>query len=154
MLKVQEHKAANAALLRMLSPVYAGRGGLLTAALQYVYQTVRMGPHDVALARKFEAFAGEKLRDFEELGSLLVSLGADPVFTACPPYPVSYHSCAGVDYAADPAAMIEADIRLETALLEQFEKIAAAAAEERVLRWKAHAQKNLAALGEMRALIP
>lgn len=149
--------AANATLLRTISPVYAGRGGLLTAALQYVYQAVRAGSGNAELGRAFEELAGAKLRDFEEFGTFLVSLGADPVFTACPPYPVSYHSCAGVDYAKDPPAMIAADIRMETALSEELGRLASFAegeTETRLLGWKARAEENLVRLKAMLETVP
>ncbi len=100
--------------LKRISPLYAGRGGLLTAVLQYVYQTVRNRE------KLFEVLAGEALYDFELLGALIEKLGADPVFTACPPYPVSYHSAAGVDYAKSLHAMLAADIRMEERLLAGY----------------------------------
>ncbi len=105
----------DSAALKRISPLYAGRGSLLTAVLQYVYQTVR------GEEKLFEVLAGEALYDFELLGSLIQKLGADPVFTACPPYPVSYHSAAGVDYAKSAHAMLAADIRMEERLLAGFE---------------------------------
>ncbi len=109
--KIGEDSAA----LKRISPLYAGRGSLLTAVLQYVYQTVR-GENKL-----FEVLAGEALYDFELLGALIGRLGADPVFTACPPYPVSYHSAAGVDYAKTERAMLSADIRMEERLLAGYD---------------------------------
>lgn len=107
--------------LRLIAPLYAGRCSLLTAALQYIYQAVMLGGcRRAEEGKELESLAGEKLRDFEEFGALLVRLGADPVFTACPPYPVSYFSCAGVDYAKNYSAMLAADLRLECCLAEQM----------------------------------
>ncbi len=104
--------------VRLLAPLYAGRKGILRAALQYVYQAVRLGKGEEAAA--FAALAGVKFRDFERLGALLLELGADPVFTACPPYPVSYFSCAGVDYAKSLPAMLSSDLAMEEGLSEEI----------------------------------
>ena len=100
--------------LKRISPFYAGRASLLTAVLQYTYQTVR------GADKLFGVLAGETLYDFELLGSLVEKMGADPVFTACPPYPVSYHSAAGVDYAKTLPAMVAADIRMEERLSDGY----------------------------------
>ena len=113
------HKDARA--LRKILPVYAGKGGMLTAVLQYVYQAIKLGGSGCEReGRAIEEIAGEKLRDFEMLGTLITRLGANPVFTACPPYPVSYHSAAGVDYAGTYAEMLAADIRLEEQLEQRL----------------------------------
>ncbi len=140
--------------LRTIAPAYAGKGGVLTAALQYVYQTVRLGAgEDAEKGREIEALAGEKLRDFEELGACIRRLGADPVFTACPPYPVSYHSCAGVDYAKTFPAMLAADIHLERGLITMFDAMLAeveqADAVATLTRLRAHAVRNLGLLAAM-----
>ncbi len=102
--------------LRIVSPAYAGREGELTSVLQYVYQSVFLGAQGYsALAGKLERIAAEELRHLQLLGSLVSRLGAPPVFTACPPYPVAYYSASSVNYAKTPSEMIEADIRMERA---------------------------------------
>ncbi len=106
--------------LRLITPAYAGRGGVLTAVLQYTYQAIALSGEEAAL---FERIAAEKLRHLHILGALVRDLGANPVFTACPPYPVSYFSASGVDYAKSLPAMLDADIRLERASLERYAHI-------------------------------
>ena len=110
---------------KVLFPLYAGKCGMLTAVLQYVYQAVVLGGSGMTEeGKELEAIAGEKLCDFERIGTLLGSSGVDPVFTACPPYPVSYHSAASVDYAKSYPAMLAADLRLEAALSARLEQAA------------------------------
>ncbi len=140
--------------LRAILPVYAGKDGMLTAVLQYVYQAIRLGGSGSAEeGRAIETIAGEKLRDFEVLGALIAQLGADPVFTACPPYPVSYHSAAGVDYAKTYPEMLLADIRLEERLIARFEEIGrqfgACTAGETVARLRLSACSHLERLRKM-----
>ncbi len=103
--------------LKLLSPVYAGRSGALTAALQYVFQAITLSAQgETEKARALESLAGEKLRHLQLLGSLVEKCGAKPVFTSCPPYPVSYHSASYVNYAKTYPAMLAADIELERSL--------------------------------------
>lgn len=134
--------------LKTVAPSYAGRESLLTAALQYVYQTIRLGGSGMTEeGRAIERLAGDALRDFEILGTLIGKLGASPVFTACPPYPVSYHSSACVDYARSYPLMLAADIRLEQSLIRKFGEAQAAledpAAVEVVRELLLHAQERL-----------
>ena len=101
----------DACSLRIISPAYAGRAGELTAILQYVYQHIlfeRMG--DEEAAETLLAVSVAEMRHFEILGTLICKLGAPPVFTNCPPYPVGYYSASAVDYSSTPQKMLLADI--------------------------------------------
>lgn len=116
----------DARALRAVSPVYAGRGGVLTATLQYVYQTIALGSSDPEAARALERIGAEKLRHLCILGDLICKLGASPVFTATPPFPVSYYSASCVEYGKTLASMLEADLRLERGLIERYLSIGGA----------------------------
>ncbi len=109
--------------LKLVAPAYAGKSGALTAALQYVYQVVLLGRGHAEEAKRLEKLAAAKLFELEKLGTVIRKLGADPVFTACPPYPVSYHAASAVDYAKDLPAMLEADLRLEHAAIERYSRM-------------------------------
>ena len=113
-----------ACLLRTLSPAYAGREGELTAVLQYVYQSILLdGCGKEKEAKTILKIAVEEMRHLEKIGSILVSLGVPPVFTACPPYPVAYYSAANVDYVRQIAQMLESDIRAERCAIAGYDRV-------------------------------
>lgn len=100
--------------LRSVSPAYAGREGELTAILQYVYQSVLLSECGMERAGKLVMdIAVTEMRHLEILATLITKLGAPPVFTACPPYPVGYYSSSCVNYVRTPRLMISADICAE-----------------------------------------
>lgn len=112
------------AALRLLSPAYAGREGELTAILQYVFQAILFGE---AGRKEFSSavlsIAIDEMRHLEILGTVIAKLGAPPVFTACPPYPVGYYSASCVNYARNPRQMICADICAEENAVASYERI-------------------------------
>lgn len=115
---------SNACILRALSPAYAGREGELTAVLQYVYQSVLLdGCGKTEEAATILKIAIEEMGHLEKIGSILVSLGVPPVYTACPPYPVAYYSAANVDYVKSLPQMMEADIRAEKGAIAYYTRI-------------------------------
>lgn len=114
----------NGSILRALSPAYAGREGELTAVLQYVYQSVLLdGCGKTEEAKTVLKIAIEEMGHLEKIGSILVSLGVPPVYTACPPYPVAYYSAANVDYVKPLPLMMEADIRAEKGAIAYYTRI-------------------------------
>ncbi len=73
------------------------------------------------------------MRHLQIIGSLITRLGAPPMFTACPPYPVGYYSASCVNYAKGTEEMLISDIAAEensvnsyTSMLEEMENPAAA----------------------------
>ena len=116
----------NVRALRVVSPAYAGRDGELTAILQYVYQSILLGGSgEKELSALLLSIAVEEMRHLQILGTLIVKLGAPPVFTACPPYPVSYYSASCVNYAKSPRAMLAADISAERTAISEYERMIA-----------------------------
>ena len=114
------------ASLRIVSPAYAGREGELTAVLQYVYQSVLLGQGgEEEDAKEVHKIAVQEMRHLQILGTLICRLGASPVFTACPPYPVGYYSASCVSYVRQPAAMFEADCRAERAAIDGYTRMLA-----------------------------
>ncbi len=110
--------------LKQIAPAYAGREGALTAVLQFVYQAIVLGgTGKTEEGRTLERIAADELRHLEILGTLIVRLGADPVYTACPPYPVSHHSAAAVDYSKNLPAMLAADLRLLRGAVESYDRL-------------------------------
>lgn len=110
--------------LRLISPTYAGREGELTAILQYVYQSIVFGQlGNESIAKSIMGIAVCEMRHFEILGTLITKLGAAPIFTACPPYPVGYYSASCVNYVRTPRQMLSADICAEENAISQYERI-------------------------------
>lgn len=110
--------------LRIISPAYAGRNGELTAILQYVYQSIVFGElGNPETAKTLVSVAVDEMRHLELLGTAIVKLGAPPMFTACPPYPVGYYSAANVNYARAPRQMICADICAEENTVAEYERM-------------------------------
>lgn len=110
--------------LRIVSPAYAGREGELTATLQYVYQAIYLeaiGKGEIA--HVLLEIAVCEMHHIEILGSLITRLGAPPVFTACPPYPVGYYSASYVNYVKSPESMISADIAGEKRAIRGYENM-------------------------------
>lgn len=110
--------------LRLLSPAYAGREGELTAVLQYVYQSVIFSEQGrEQLSRSLIEIAVSEMHHLELLASMIAKLGAPPVFTACPPYPVGYYSASCVNYVRAPRQMLCADICAEENAISCYERI-------------------------------
>lgn len=112
--------------LRIISPAYAGREGELTAILQYVYQSIvfsELGKRDSA--HLLMQIAVTEMHHLEILGSLIAKLGAPPVFTKCPPYPVGYYSASNVNYSKSPETMLSVDIAGERCAIAAYEGMCA-----------------------------
>ena len=110
--------------LRIISPAYAGKEGELTAILQYVYQSILLGACGRAReAKLLSEIAAAEMRHLQILGTLITKLGAPPVFTACPPCPVSYYSAACVNYTRELGCMIAADIASERTAIAEYSRM-------------------------------
>ena len=110
--------------LRLISSTYAGREGELTAVLQYVYQSIIFGEMgETAKSKTILGIAVAEMHHLEILGTMITKLGAPPVFTACPPYPVGYYSASCVNYTRNPRQMLCADICAEENAISQYEHI-------------------------------
>ena len=110
--------------LRLVSPAYAGQEGELTAVLQYVYQSIFLGANGkTEQSRMLLDIAVTEMHHVEILGTLITKLGAPPVFTACPPYPVGFYSASYVNYVKHPQGMISADILAEKASIAGYERM-------------------------------
>ncbi len=110
--------------LRILSPAYAGKEGELTAVLQYVYQSLTF--EKLGMPERGKTLLGiavNEMHHLELLGTAIANLGAPPVFTAFPPYPVGYYSASNVNYCKNPKNMIAADIRAETRAIADYKKM-------------------------------
>lgn len=110
--------------LRILSPAYAGGKGELTAVLQYVYQSITF--EKLGMPERSKTLLGiavNEMHHLELLGTAIIGLGAPPVFTACPPYPVGYFSACSVNYSKHPQSMIAVDIAAESEAIADYKRI-------------------------------
>lgn len=119
--------------LRILSPAYAGRDGEMTAILQYVYQSIVLGARgERDAAQVLRQIFVDEMMHLQLLGTLICKLGAPPVFTSCPPYPVGYYSASNVDYTRSPQKMVLSDISAERAAIDSYERMISQIKNDRV----------------------
>ena len=114
----------DAAALKIVSPAYAGDEGELCAVLQYIYQHIlfdNMGCKDYA--NILLKIAITEMKHLEILGKLILKLGAAPVYSYLPPYPINYFSARTVSYSKNPQKMILDDIAAEQYAIDTYTKI-------------------------------
>lgn len=112
------------ASIRVISPAYAGRSGELTAILQYVYQSIVFEECGFPeISKRLVSIAVNEMRHLELLGTAICKLGAQPVFTACPPYPVGFYSASNINYSKNPRQMLCASICGEENAIAEYERI-------------------------------
>jgi len=123
----------NLEYLRAVSPAYAGRASEMTAILQYVFQGIVLGETGkTAQAKTMMRIAADEMHHLEILGTLICKLGASPVFTRCPPYPVGFYCASAVNYTKDLKNMIEADLCGEETAIAGYEQMLKRIKDERV----------------------
>lgn len=109
---------------RIISPAYAAAGSELTAILQYIFHghnyTYRQLPDYGEL---MDEIAIAEMRHFDLLGETLLKLGANPIYSACPPIPRCFYSAEAVNYTTVPASMLLSDIAAETAAIDGYERM-------------------------------
>ena len=121
------------AALKLISPAYAGNEGELTAVLQYIYQHIlfdHAGCKDYADILLKVAIT--EMKHLEILGSLILRLGAAPVYSYLPPYPINYYSAHAVSYSKVPQKMILDDIEAEQCAIDTYTKMLCRLKNERV----------------------
>lgn len=123
----------DSAALKIVSPAYAGEEGELTAVLQYIYQYIlfeNMGCK--AYADVLRRIAVTEMKHLEILGSLILKLGAAPVYSYLPPYSINYYSARAVSYAKSPQKMILDDIAAEQYAVDAYTKMLCKLKDERI----------------------
>lgn len=104
----------------LLKEDYAGAGGELTAIAQYVFQTGRCTQDD-HFANSILQIAMVEMIHLDMLGDVIVTLGGNPSFDDGK----YYWSAHNVNYAADLAGMLRANIKAEQGAIAAYEKHAA-----------------------------
>ncbi len=100
--------------LRIISPAYASSTGELNAILQYNYHAINFdGKGFSEYAEIIDGIAVAEMIHLKLLGKTILALGAQPVYTACPPAAFNFYSAKFVSYSRSLKNMIEDDILAE-----------------------------------------
>lgn len=100
--------------LRIISPAYASSTGELNAILQYNYHAVMFdGKALDEYAELIDGIAVAEMLHLKLLGRLICALGAQPVYTACPPAAFNFYSAKFVSYSRSLKNMLEDDVLAE-----------------------------------------
>jgi rubrerythrin len=119
--------------LKILSPAYAGDESELGAILLYSYQHVVLENLGyTAQADGIAKIAMDEMRHLHLLADLIYKLGALPVYTYLPPYPINYFSARTVPYGKTPRKMLLDSIEGESRAVEGYSKMLARIESEQV----------------------
>ena len=100
--------------LRIISPAYASSTGELNAILQYNYHAVMFDGKGLnEYAELVDSIAVAEMLHLKILGKLICALGAQPVYTACPPAGFNFYSAKFVSYSRSLKNMVEDDLLAE-----------------------------------------
>lgn len=110
--------------LKIISPAYSTSSGELNAVMQYIYHSLNfmhggMKEH----AETLESIAIAEMIHFKLLGATIFALGAQPVFTAQPPFAYNFYSTKFVSYSGTWQNMIEDDIIGEKRAINGYERM-------------------------------
>jgi bacterioferritin len=110
--------------MNIISPAYATSGSELNAILQYVYHSFYFAARGKEeIANTLESIAIAEMIHLGLLGKSILSLGAQPIFTACPPAPFNFYSTKYVGYGSSLKSMIENDISGEKHAIASYERM-------------------------------
>ena len=117
----------------LISSAYSGLHGELSAILQYVYHHYFF---DYCLDEEASALllgiSIAEMRHFEMLGSLLLKLGVDPVFSWRPPSRLNWFNTSGISYSKTAQKMLMDDISGELSAINEYDRILKDLKNERV----------------------
>lgn len=119
--------------LKIVSPAYAGDESELTAVLQYTYQAILLGETGHKdLAETLQKISMDEMRHVEILGRLVTKLGARPVFSYFPPYPIRFFTARSVSYSSSPKKMLADSIVGEQYAIDSYSRMIAKLTDESV----------------------
>lgn len=109
---------------RIIAPAYASAHSELTAILQYIYHHFNFDAlGEDKIASTLIGISVAEMRHLDILGSLLLKLGADPVFTRMPPYKCDFFSACAVSYSKTPKKMLMDDISGELLAINDYNEM-------------------------------
>lgn len=108
----------------IIMPAYADTESEMTAVLQYIFQSINFSVvGNDRFATALEEIAIAEMKHLDLLGEALLRMGISPVYSRRPPNKCGYYSACNVNYCAQPAAMIAADIAAETDAVRMYEQM-------------------------------
>ena len=110
---------------QIVFPAYASAHSELTAILQYIYHSFNFkGRCDNETADTLEGIALAEMHHLDILGSMLLKLGADPVYVSSyPPTGFNFYSSSAVSYSKSVRKMLMDDLSGELCAIEGYNKI-------------------------------
>lgn len=100
--------------LHIISPAYASSTGELNAILQYNYHAVTFECKGFEeYAELIDSVAVAEMMHLKLLGKLIFALGAQPVYSVCPPAGFNFYSAKFVSYSRTLKNMLEDDVIAE-----------------------------------------
>jgi bacterioferritin len=110
--------------LHVVSPAYATAESELNAILQYVYHSfffAAKGKDDIA--ETLVSIAIAEMLHLDLLGKSILTMGAQPIYTAQPAAPFQFYSTKYVGYGSSLKTMVEDDIRGEQHAISSYERM-------------------------------
>lgn len=110
--------------LRIVSPAYASSQSELNAILQYIYHSFffeKQGYKEIA--DSLVSIAISEMHHLELLGSMILALGAAPVYARYPSSVFNFYSGKYVSYSCSLKNMLEDDIIGERYAISSYEKM-------------------------------
>lgn len=109
---------------RIISPAYASPDSEMNAINQYFYHHLQFNKLGYPeYADMLENIAVQEMRHLDILGTLLLKLGTDPIFSAFPPIRNYFYSTGYVSYSKTPIKMLKDNIGLEKAAISMYAKM-------------------------------
>lgn len=109
---------------RILSSAYASSSGELNASLQYIYHSINFScKNDEVRAELLKSIAIAEMIHLDLLGEALIRLGAQPVYSFCPPAHYNFYSTKFVAYSRTLRNMVEDDIMGEKYAIYGYERM-------------------------------
>lgn len=106
----------------IIAPAYAGSRGELGTILQYLYHHFRYTEKGMErFSLDMEGIAAVEMTHFDLLGTALIRLGVDPVFTMHPPRRCDCFNTSRIAYSGHPQKMILDDIEGEQNAIARYE---------------------------------
>lgn len=110
--------------VRVISTAYATPAGELNAILQYIYHSFNFAAAgDKVRADLLKSIAIAEMKHLDLLGTALINLGAQPVYSYFPPAKYNFYTTKFVAYSRSLRNMIEDDIMGEKHAIYGYERM-------------------------------
>lgn len=109
----------------VIAPAYASpMGSEFGAVSQYIYHMLQFRHQKMPeYGDLMEGIAITEMKHMALLGEALLSLGVDPVMTACPPRRCNFFNTSCVSFSCTPQKMLLDDISAEMGAIEEYRRM-------------------------------